>query len=149
MIIKSIKSLFLRDLNRLKKEISLYSSEDNLWLVDKEITNSSGNLCYHLIGNLKHFIGSQLGNTGYIRQRDLEFSAKNIPIKELQEGIDQTIEIIDSTLSKLSDEDLQLDYPLIVFKDKMTVGYFLIHLNSHINYHLGQINYHRRLLDNS
>ena len=147
MIIKSIKSLFIRDLNRLKKEINLYSSEENLWVIDKEISNSGGNLCFHLIGNLKTFIGRELGDTGYVRQRDLEFSAKNIPRIELLNEIDETISIIESTISKLSDEDLSNDYPLIVFKGKMTVGYFLIHLHSHLNYHLGQINYHRRLLD--
>jgi len=147
MIIETIKSLFIRDLNRLKKEINLYSIEDNLWIIDKEISNSGGNLCFHLIGNLKTFIGRELGGTGYVRQRDLEFSAKNIPVADLLSDIDETIVIIESTLNQLSDDDLRKDYPLIVFKDKMTIGYFLIHLQSHLNYHLGQINYHRRLLD--
>jgi len=147
MIVTSIKSLFVRDLEKLKKEIGLYSSENNLWIVEKNISNSAGNLCYHLIGNLKHFIGSQLGNTGYVRQRDLEFSARNIPRPQLLAEVDEVIQIITVTLDRLSDEDLGKEYPIIVFKDKMTIGYFLIHLSTHLNYHLGQINYHRRLLD--
>lgn len=147
MIVDSILSIFMRDLNKLKQEINAYSSEDKLWLVPQGISNSAGTLCYHLIGNLKHFIGAQLGNTGYIRQRDLEFSARNIPKVNLINELDETIEIVKSILSGVSNEDLQKEYPLIVFKDRMSVGFFLIHLTSHLNYHLGQVNYHRRLLD--
>lgn len=147
MIIDALKALFIRDLNKLKKEIGLYSSASNLWIVDKEITNSGGNLCYHLIGNLKHFIGAQLGNSDYVRQRELEFSAKHILTADLLSEIDETINVVESTLGLLTDEELNNEYPLIVFKEKMTIGYFLIHLHSHLNYHLGQINYHRRLLD--
>jgi len=149
MIIDSIKSLFDRDLKKLKREIELYSTEANLWIVDKQITNCAGNLCYHLIGNLKHFVGSQLGNTGYVRQRDLEFSRKDIPRVELLEEIDETLKIVGTTLDTLTNEDLSKEYPIVVFKEKMTIGYFLIHLATHLNYHLGQINYHRRLLDQS
>ena len=147
MIVETIKSLFLRDLTKLKKEISLYSSEANLWIVDKEIANSGGNLCYHLIGNLKTFIGRELGGTGYVRQRDLEFSAKDIPLASLLVQVDETIQIVEETLDKLPDDKLDDEYPIIVFREKMTIGYFLIHLTTHLNYHLGQINYHRRLLD--
>ncbi|MDF1699267.1 MAG: DinB family protein [Saprospiraceae bacterium] len=147
MVIRTIKELFLRDLDKLKKEISLYESESNMWIIDKNISNSGGNLCFHLIGNLKHFIGSQLGNTGYIRQRELEFSSKNIPRVQLLNEIDEVIEVVSRVLDSLSDQDFDKEYPLVVFKDKMTIGFFLIHLASHLNYHLGQINYHRRLLD--
>ena len=147
MIISSLKSLFTRDLEKLKKEISLYSSEDKLWIVEKSISNSAGNLCYHLIGNLKHFIGAQLGNTGYTRQRDLEFSAKGIPRSQLLGEVDEVIAIIIKALDQLTDEDLARDYPIVVFEEKMSTGYFLVHLATHLNYHLGQINYHRRLLD--
>lgn len=147
MIIDSIKSLFIRDINKLKKEIGLYSSEENLWIVENEIKNSGGNLCFHLIGNLKHFIGSVLGETGYIRQRELEFSSKNIPKEQLIKELDETIEVVVNTLNGLEDTDLEREYPIVVFKDKMNIGFFLIHLNTHLSYHLGQINYHRRLLD--
>lgn len=147
MIVESIKSLLVRDLGKLKKEISQYSNEANLWVVDREIKNSGGNLCYHLIGNLNHFIGAQLGGTGFVRQRDLEFSSNNIPKEQLLSEIDATIGIVENALSNLSDIDLDKDYPLIVFKEKMSIGFFLIHLNTHLTYHLGQINYHRRLLD--
>lgn len=147
MIIESLKSLYSRDLNKLKAEIEAYQNEENLWIADKNISNSAGNLCLHLIGNLNHFIGAQLGNTDYVRHRELEFSLKNIPRTELIEKIEATTAIIDSVLNQLPDTEMEKEYPLIVFEDKMTTGYFLIHLLSHLDYHLGQINYHRRLLD--
>lgn len=147
MIIESLRSLYNRDLNKLKVEIEAYQHEENLWKTDKNISNSAGNLCLHLVGNLSHFIGAQLGNTGYVRHRELEFSLKDIPKAELIEKIEATTIIVDSVLSQLPEEALKEEYPLVVFEDKMTTDFFLIHLIAHLDYHLGQINYHRRLLD--
>ncbi|MPT30562.1 MAG: DinB family protein [Chryseobacterium sp.] len=147
MIIESLKSLYNRDLHKLKLEIGFYKSEESIWKIDKNISNSTGNLCLHLVGNLSTYIGAELGNSGYVRHRDLEFSSKDIPKTELLEKIKSLIEIVDSTLNQLSDEDLKKDYPTEALGYKMTTGYFLIHLLSHLDYHLGQINYHRRLLD--
>lgn len=148
MITESLRSLYSRDLNKLKAEIEAYQNEENLWKTDKNIANSAGNLTLHLVGNLNHFLGTHLGNTGYVRQRDLEFSSKNIPKAELIEKVKATASMIDSVLSHLSDDDLKKEYPLVVFENTMTTDYFLIHLLAHLDYHLGQINYHRRLLDN-
>jgi len=147
MLIPTLKLFFERDLIKLKLEIESYKSEESLWLIDGTILNSAGNLCLHLIGNLNAFIGAELGNTGYIRDREFEFSGKYIPKQELVQNIDKTLSIIKTTLDSLSDEELKQDYPKIVFKKKMSVEYFLIHLTTHLTYHLGQINYHRRLLD--
>lgn len=147
MILDSLKSLYNRDLNKLKTEIEAYQNEKSIWEIDKNISNSGGNLCLHLVGNLSTYIGAELGNTGYIRQRDLEFSIKDIPKTELIGKIESLIKIVDSTLDQLSEEDLKKDYPQESLGYKMTTEYFLIHLLSHLNYHLGQINYHRRLLD--
>lgn len=147
MITESLKSLYNRDLNKLKSEIEAYQNEENLWKTDKNIANSAGNLVLHLVGNLNHFIGTHLGNTGYVRHRDLEFSLKDVPRAELIEKVEATATMIDTVLSQLSDDDLKKEYPLVVFESTMTTDYFLIHLIAHLDYHLGQINYHRRLLD--
>ena len=146
MLTEDLKNIFERDLNQLIIEIELYKNEQNLWLLDKEIKNSAGNLCLHLIGNLNHFIGAQLGNTGYIRQRSLEFSLKNVPVSQLKEEIEITMKVVKDSLSKLKNEDLVEKYPLEVFGTPMSTQYFLVHLTTHLAYHLGQINYHRRLL---
>ena len=147
MLTQTLNKLFKRDLNKLKEEIKLYSNESNLWIVDKDVLNSGGNLCLHLVGNLNHFIGAEIGKTDYIRQRDLEFSLKNVPRTELIQQIDDVILVIDQVLHTLTEEDLQKEYSRRVFEDTMTVEYFLVHLSMHLGYHLGQINYHRRLLD--
>ncbi len=147
MLIETLIKLFKRDLNKLKVEIESYSNEQNLWLVDKGISNSAGNLCLHLVGNLNTFIGAELGGTGYIRQRDLEFSLKNVPRTELIRQVNDVIIVVENALKGLTPEDLQKEYSRRVFEDTMTTEYFLVHLSMHLAYHLGQINYHRRLLD--
>ncbi|GAA5091400.1 hypothetical protein GCM10023210_18750 [Chryseobacterium ginsengisoli] len=146
-MVESIKSLFTRDLNKLKTEIESYQSEEIIWKIDKNILNSAGNLTLHLVGNISHFIGAILGETGYVRNRELEFSLKDIPRQELILQIEKTIEVVNSSVEKLSEEDLKKEYPLEPLGYTMTTEYFLIHLIGHLEYHLGQINYHRRLLD--
>ena len=141
--------LYERDLGKLREEIEAYSDEADLWKVSGEILNSAGNLCLHLTGNLQHFFGAVLGQTGYVRNRDAEFADEHVPREQLLAGIDETLVVIKSTLSNLSDDDLANTYPLEVFGEPMTTGYFLTHLATHFNWHLGQINYHRRLLANT
>jgi len=148
MVIETLQKIFKRDLEKLKQEIASYRNESNLWKVDKSIANSSGNLCLHLVGNLNTYIGAEIGKTGYVRNRDLEFSQKNIPLVQLVKMIEDTIFVVEDGLSKLNENDLQREYPLLVFKEKTSTEYFLIHLAVHLGYHLGQVNYHRRLLDN-
>ncbi|WP_299247083.1 DUF1572 family protein [uncultured Lacinutrix sp.] len=147
MIVETLIKLFKRDLNILITEIEAYKEEKNLWIATETVKNSSGNLCLHLVGNLNAFIGAPLGNTGYVRQRDLEFSLKNVPKSELIKQVKDTIIVVENTLNSLLENDLQKEYKRRVNEETMTTEYFLIHLTMHLSYHLGQINYHRRLLD--
>jgi len=147
MLTETLKLLFERDLKKLRDEIEAYKTEKNIWQVEKNIKNSAGNLCLHIIGNLNWFIGAQLGATGYIRHRELEFSSTNIPKDDLLLEIDKTRSVLDNTLDKITSNQLELEYPILVFDKKTTTYYFLIHLTTHLTYHLGQINYHRRLID--
>ena len=146
MIQETLLEIFERDLNKLKTEINLYKDEDGIWVVKEGIGNSGGNLCLHLLGNLNHFIGATLGHTGYVRHRDEEFSLKNIPRADLVTNIENCLLIVKNTLSKLVPEDFEKTFPLEVFGKPATTGFILIHLSTHLAYHLGQINYHRRLL---
>lgn len=147
MAIEHLKVLFTRDLNRLRKEVELYNNENNIWRVEKNIANSAGNLCLHLIGNLNTYIGKEIGKTDYVRNRELEFSLKNVPRTELLDKIDETIKVINKSLDKLDEDSLKNEYPILVFEEKTSTEYLLIHLTTHLSYHLGQINYHRRLID--
>jgi uncharacterized damage-inducible protein DinB len=146
MVTDSLKKLFDRDLDKLKDEISKYKPEKSLWAVKKNITNSGGNLTLHIIGNLNHFIGGVLGNNGYVRDRDAEFSKKDVPVNDLLQSIDEVKTTIYNTLEGISEEQLQENFPINVFGYEMTTLFFLMHLHSHLTYHLGQINYHRRLI---
>jgi len=147
MRIEILKTIFNRDLEKLKTEIELYSTEEKIWCLEKSISNSAGNLCLHLIGNLNTYIGAEIGKTNYVRQRELEFSLKNIPKAELIKKIEETIFVVENSLHMLTDEELNSEYPILVLNEKTTTAYLLVHLTTHLAYHLGQINYHRRLLD--
>jgi len=149
MIKQSLIEFFERDLKKIKQEISLYKQESTLWIVKGDINNSSGNLCLHLTGNLLHFIGATLGNTGYIRNRDSEFAAKNIQREMLIAEIDATIAVVTATLKNLPDSDLDKIFPLEKHGHSVTTENMLLHLLAHLSYHIGQINYHRRLIEAS
>lgn len=135
-----------RDLLKMKEEILLYPSDESLWSIEGDIRNSGGNLFLHIMGNLRHFIGATLGNTGYLRNRDNEFNAKNLSRAALMDEFEQTLLALRTGLTTLSDEQMMQPYPLEKHGEIVTVEYMLMHLFSHLNYHLGQVNYHRRLL---
>jgi len=138
--------LFLRDLDKLAEEISLYTNESKLWKLDGNIHNSGGTHCLHLCGNLQHFIGAIIGKSGYERNRDLEFSARDLSKSELLLEVAKTKAIVETTLKNMHDVDLSQIYPVHKAGKEMNTAYMLQHLFGHLSYHLGQINYHRRLL---
>src|SRR5215204_2025667 len=147
MLIETLKTLFTRDLNKLRSEIELYREEENIWKIEENISNSAGNLCLHLVGNLNTYIGKEIGKSNYIRNRELEFSLKNVAREELLMKIDDTIHVVSKSLDSLDESILEDEYPVLVFDKKTSTEYLLIHLATHLTYHLGQINYHRRLID--
>lgn len=142
----NITNFFERDLDKLKEEINLFNNEQDIWKVKEGITNSAGNLTTHLLGNLNHFIGKTLGHTDYVRQRDEEFSVKNIPREKLISDINSVKETIKNTLHNLSEEDLQKEFPVKIQEQTFTTQNMLIFLLAHFNYHLGQVNYLRRMV---
>lgn len=147
MLLPVLLTIFNRDLHKLQTEIDLYKNESLIWHFEKNISNSAGNLCLHLAGNFNTYIGAELGKTGYIRHRDLEFSLKDVPKTVLLEKIAATIAVVETVLKNMTEEQMAEEYPQPVLGYKMNIGFFLVHLATHLTYHLGQINYHRRLLD--
>lgn len=146
MITTVLIALFERELDTLKQEISAYAQDEQLWKNLDGIQNPGGNLCLHLTGNLQHFIGATLGETGYIRNRDAEFKLRNIPRVKLLEEIENTKKIVTDTLEQVSRKELDSTYPIQVLEEPMTTEFFLVYLLRHLSYHIGQINYHRRLV---
>jgi len=142
----NIIAFFERDLDKIITEISLFKNGDDIWKIKEGILNSAGNLALHLVGNLNHFIGTTLGNTGYVRNRDEEFSLKDIPREKLIADINDLKGTIRNTLSKISSADLQNDFPIKIRDEVFSILNMLIFLLAHLNYHLGQINYLRRMM---
>jgi uncharacterized damage-inducible protein DinB len=143
----SLLLLFQRDIQKLHKEIELYKDESKIWEILDGTSNSGGNLALHLVGNLNTYFGKNLGNTGYIRNRETEFSSKNIPKKNLLKAILNVKDVVSNILQNLTDEQMKGIYPEEVLGYEMTTEYFLIHLHGHLTYHTGQINYHRRFME--
>lgn len=144
MIARTFLEFFKRDIAKLREEITLFPDE-RLWRVNGEIKNPAGNLALHVTGNLKHFIGAVLGGTGYVRQRDSEFSEKEVSKEKLLQGLNEAETVVTKVLSTLADEKLIQPYPMDTFGKNSTTLHALIQLASHLSYHLGQVNYLRRM----
>ena len=146
MSISNIKSIILRDLDALSTAIGQYPHSQMLWEVLPGTSNSAGNLALHLIGNLRHFVGAIIGKTGYIRNREDEFNLKNLDKETIQNLINTCKSEVETAFDKMDPADLDKEFAVEVSSKKSQTGYVMLHLISHFNYHLGQINYHRRVL---
>ena len=143
---QALEAILVRELATLRMEIEAYPAEADIWRVEPGISNSGGTLALHLAGNLQHFVGTVLGKTGYVRDRDAEFASRDIPRAELVEQIEQARAVVSRTLRSLGEAELDQPYPEPVAKVRVRTGDFLVHLAAHLAYHLGQVNYHRRIL---
>ena len=146
MLNEVLIQLYERDLKKVRAEIEQYENDADLWETADGISNSGGNLCLHITGGLQYLIGAVLGQTSYVRDREAEFTEWNVPRDQLLARIDTTIDAVTSTLAKLAAADLEKTYPLDILGHPVTSEFFIVHLVGHLNYHLGQINYHRRIL---
>lgn len=147
MLIETLKTVMDRNLAQLSLEIEAYRDESNLWKAQAAIANPAGNLCLHLVGNLNAFVGAVFGDTGYVRDREGEFSRRDIPRETLLSMIEQARQMLPNALDRVSPSQLEATYPIRVFQQETSTEYMLVHLAAHLAYHLGQVNYHRRLLD--
>lgn len=146
MSAETIRSILLRDLRALAREVDAYPNDDLIWRIVPGISNPAGTLVLHLTGNLEHFLGAVLGGTGYLRDRDAEFALRDLTRAELHRSIDSAAGAVDVALAHLSPEQWQAPYPVPVGGRRLGTADFLVHLAAHLAYHLGQIDYHRRML---
>ena len=143
-MIGDLRRLLARELATLRREVEAYPDDASLWAAVPGLTNSGGNLALHLCGNLRHFIGAGLGRTGYVRDRDAEFSAKGRSRAELLEEIGHAAADVEAALRDLDPARLGSPFPLAVGGIHPPTGRFLLHLLGHLAFHLGQLDYHRR-----
>ncbi|UBV43173.1 DinB family protein [Deinococcus taeanensis] len=143
-----MRTLFTRDLERLITELEAYPDEASIWRVRGDILNPAGTLALHLMGNLSQFVGDDLGGVPYARNRPAEFARRDVPRSDLVAELRQVTALVAGTLERLSPVRLDDPHPrpLPDFPQGMTIRYFLLHLYGHLGWHLGQVNYHRRLL---
>jgi Protein of unknown function (DUF1572) len=147
MLNSLLSDFYERDLRRVIQEVKMFTNEDDLWKTRGTINNSSGNLVLHLVGSLNHLIGAVLGNTGYVRHRDEEFTRKGVEKNELVREVEALIPMIRSSLEALTPEQMDATYPVLFDSKQVSNSYILVQLLGHLNYHLGQINYLRRVLE--
>ena len=145
----ALRVMIVRELWALDREIAAYPDDDSLWKTAPGISNSTGNLALHLAGNLRHFIGATMAGSGYVRNRAAEFSTAGLTREELRIQIRETIAELEVAFEKMTDGQLKEEFPLPIADRKVRAADFLLHLAVHLGYHLGQIDYHRRLLTDS
>jgi len=141
-----IARILVRDLRALRREVESFADERDLWRVPPGISNSAGTLALHLAGNIRHYVGAVLGGTGYVRDRDAEFARRDVPRTDLLADIDAALVAVERGMARVSDADLTRPYPDPPRGLAVTTRDYLIHLVAHFTYHLGQVDYHRRLL---
>lgn len=141
-----LAALFKRDLTRLIQQLQTFPEGQALWQQAPGVTNSAGNLAQHLEGNLREFIGRQLGDVPYQRRREQEFAAKGAAASELIERLEGVAELVPRVVASLSEEALAAPYPSTVVGGFVSTRQFVLSLYAHLSYHLGQIDYLRRFL---
>jgi hypothetical protein len=145
-IAHGLAALFSRDLTRLIQELQAFPSDETLWERAPGVKNSAANLVLHLEGNLREYVGRQLGQVAYTRARDREFALTSVSRDEMVRRMQDVKELVAKVVSRLSDSELGANYPEDVLGTPLSSLDFLVHLHGHLNFHLGQIDYLRRIL---
>ena len=146
MFTTHITTILTRELRALARELAAYPDDAAVWRTFPGITNSAGSLVLHLTGNIQHYVGAALGRTDYRRDRGAEFARRDVPRPELIAEIDGAIAAVERTVPRLTATALRADYPEKIGGRVVVTDEFLLHLVSHLSWHLGQLDYHRRMV---
>ncbi|HEV7366626.1 MAG TPA: DinB family protein [Gemmatimonadales bacterium] len=141
-----IAAILDRDLRALRREVEAYPDDRSLWQGVPGIINTGGTLVLHLTGNLQHYLGALFAGTGYVRDRPAEFARRDVPRAELLREIDAARSAVRAGLGRLSEAQLAADFPEAIAGARVATSDYLVHLTTHFAYHLGQLDYHRRVV---
>jgi hypothetical protein len=144
MLLADLETLYLREIATLERELDLYPDEASIWRTPPGLPNSAGTLCLHLAGSLQHFFGATLGESGYVRDRDAEFTRRDVPRSELKAELSRAREGVRLGFTKLTEDTLDRTFPARYADAPLSTRLTLLQFLSHLAYHLGQIDYHRR-----
>jgi hypothetical protein len=142
----TLRSLLQRELAAVRRSVEAYPDDRSLWIHPQGLPNAGGTIALHVAGNLQHFFGARLGQTGYVRNRDAEFAKRDVPRKEILAQLDAAALAVDAGMKAATPERLSTAYPEPLAGQSVMTGDFLVHLLSHLAYHLGQLDYHRRMV---
>ncbi|MCC6928213.1 MAG: DUF1572 family protein [Gemmatimonadaceae bacterium] len=143
-LLHDLSLVFARDLNALRAEVLAYPDDASVWAAPSGVPNAGGTLVLHLCGNMRHFVGAGLGNSGYVRDREAEFSTRGTSRAELAALIHITIAEV--TLALQSCPAARLGESMQLGPASIPIHRALLHLATHLAYHLGQLDYHRRIV---
>ena len=149
LLLQSVAAILDRDLRTLRREVEAYPDDRGPWQGVPGIPNVAGTLVLHLAGNLQHYIGARLAQTGYVRDRPAEFARRDVPRSELVRDIEAARTAVRAALSGVTQPDVTAEFPEAISGSRVTTGDYLVHLVTHFAYHLGQIDYHRRVVTGS
>jgi hypothetical protein len=136
----------LRELRAVRRTVEAYPDDASVWEERPGLPNGGGTLVLHIAGNLQHFVGATLGGSAYVRDRDAEFARRDVPRAALVAELDAAIDAVDRALAAVPAHVLDADYPASVLGRTVRTRDYLVHLAAHLAYHLGQLDYHRRLV---
>ncbi len=141
------KTALIGELEHLLKELRQLVdplTEAQFWRKPVEPGNSAGHLVLHLTGNLSHFVGAQLGKTGYVREREREFSETQVPPKDVAlSRLDDVVALFRRIVEGLTPEQFAAPHPT---ERLGLVLPGLLHLVTHFALHRGQMSYIVRLV---
>ena len=146
MLIPIVQAMLLRELAAVRRSVEAYPDDVSPWALPNGLPNAGGTLVLHLAGNLRHYVGTVLGGMDYVRDRPAEFARRDVPRAELLAELANAVAAVERTLATLDEEALSQPYPEVIGGHVLTTGVFLAHLATHLAYHLGQIDYHRRVV---
>ncbi len=146
MLLEDLKAIYLREVATLQRELDLYPDEASVWKELPGLPNSAGNLILHLAGSLQHFFGAMLGDTGYVRDRDAEFTKRAVSRTDLRKELEAARAGVNAGFANVTEARLRQPFPAKFADTELSTQLTLLQFLSHLAYHLGQLDYHRRVV---
>jgi uncharacterized damage-inducible protein DinB len=133
---------YYQDFVRRVKSLAEKLSEEQFWKKPYPYGNSFGNLVLHITGNLNYYIGAQIANTGYLRERELEFAENHTEHKgEVLSKLDEAVDIVIETLKTQTHQTWEEEYTAIGVDDVKDRFSIYLRVAVHFHHHIGQMIY--------